>query len=77
MKIKVRYQDKDGNEKYKIYDDEPTARKAKKWLLDNGYENVDMAVVLPKRVNALLRRKTPSQRLRRCLMAQTSAPCRP
>lgn len=48
MKIKVRYQDKQGNDKYKIYDDEPTARKAKKWLLDNGYDNVDMAVVIIK-----------------------------
>lgn len=51
MKIKVRYQDKDGNERHKIYDDEPTARKAKQWLLDNGYEGVDMAVVIVRTVH--------------------------
>lgn len=44
-KIMVRWTDKDGKERSKVYDDEPTAQKAKKWLIDNGTDTVDIAIV--------------------------------
>lgn len=33
----------------RIYDDENVARKAKKWLMENGAQNVDIAVRINKK----------------------------
>ena len=40
----VRWIDKENNKKRKVYDDYQVAIKAKKWLADNGIDNVDIAV---------------------------------
>lgn len=40
----VRWTDAEGKNHSKSYDDEPAARKAKQWLLDNGAVSVDVAV---------------------------------
>ncbi len=42
----VRWTDKDGTVKNKDYSDLMTARKAQKWVEDNGGIDVDIAVVL-------------------------------
>ena len=34
---------------YRVYDDESVARQAKKWLMDNGVRNVDIAVRVNKK----------------------------
>lgn len=34
---------------YRVYDDENVARQAKKWLIDNGVRNVDIAVRINKK----------------------------
>ena len=41
----------DGGEKAhsRIYDDENVARKAKKWLMENGAQNIDIAVRINKK----------------------------
>lgn len=44
MQFIVRYTDKDGKKGQKIYDDYSTVIKAKKWLIQNGYIEVDIAV---------------------------------
>lgn len=33
----------------RIYDDENVARKAKKWLMENGAQNIDIAVRINKK----------------------------
>ena len=43
-KFNVRWTDSDNKEHSKVYDDEPTARKAKKWLIEQGALSVDIAV---------------------------------
>ena len=40
----VRWTDSDNKEHLKIYGDETTARKAKKWLIEQGVLSVDIAV---------------------------------
>lgn len=44
VKFVVRWTDADGKNHSKSYDDEPAAKKAKQWLLDNGATSVDVAV---------------------------------
>jgi len=44
LKFVVRWTDKEGGEHRKDYGDEPQARKAKQWLLDNGALSADIAV---------------------------------
>ncbi len=34
---------------YRVYDDESVARQAKKWLMNNGVRNVDIAVRINKK----------------------------
>lgn len=45
----VRWTDKDGNNHSKTYTDEPAARKAKAWVLDNGATSADIAVSMSGR----------------------------
>lgn len=52
VKLAVRWIDKDGKEHRKEYDDEPTARKARDWVLVNGAVSADIAVI--KTVNKTL-----------------------
>lgn len=40
----VRWTDGDGKNHKKGYNDEPAARKAKEWLLNNGATSVDIAI---------------------------------
>lgn len=40
----IRWIDKQGNKNRKTYTDYATALKAKKWLIDGGIDNVDIAV---------------------------------
>ena len=49
MKLLVRWTDKEGNNQSKEYDDYKTATKARDWLLDNGANDADIAVIMPKR----------------------------
>ena len=44
----VRWND-EGKAHSRIYDDENVARKAKKWLMENGAQNVDIAVRINKK----------------------------
>lgn len=45
MKLIVRWTDNEGKEHSKEYDDEATAAKAKKWLIENGITAVDIAII--------------------------------
>ena len=45
-KLILRWTDQDGKPQSKRYDDEQSARKAKKWLLDRGALQVDIAIVI-------------------------------
>ena len=45
----LRWTDDKGNEQTKEYTDEPTARKAKAWLLEHGAKDVDIAIRLKTR----------------------------
>ena len=49
-KYSVRWTNKDGITKSKVYDDYSTALKAQKWLLENNAENIDIAVKLEDKV---------------------------
>lgn len=49
LKFVVRWTDRDGKNHSKEYGDDPSARKAKQWLLDNGALSVDVAVSMGKR----------------------------
>ena len=40
----LRWTDDKGNQQTKEYTDEPTARKAKAWLLERGVTDVDIAI---------------------------------
>lgn len=44
----VRWNDR-GKAHSRIYDDENVARKAKKWLMENGAQNIDIAVRINKK----------------------------
>ena len=44
----VRWND-GGKAHSRIYDDENVARKAKKWLMENGAQNIDIAVRINKK----------------------------
>lgn len=46
----VRWIDDKGLNHKKSYDDEKTARKAADWLVDNGADRVDVAVVVEQEV---------------------------
>lgn len=41
----VRWQDDRGEDRNKTYDDYATAQKAYKWLMNNGVEIVDIAIL--------------------------------
>lgn len=43
LKFVVRWE-MNGEEQSKEYDDEPTAKKAKAWLIERGATNIDIAV---------------------------------
>jgi len=45
----LRWTDDKGNQQVKEYTDEPTARKARDWLLEHGATNVDIAIRLETR----------------------------
>ena len=45
----VRWNDGGGRPHSRIYDDENVARKAKKWLMENGAQNIDIAVRINKK----------------------------
>lgn len=45
----VRWNDGGGEAHSRIYDDENVARKAKKWLMENGAQNIDIAVRINKK----------------------------
>ncbi len=45
----VRWTDKDGKHHSKQYSDEPAAKKAKAWLVDNGADSIDIAVAVGKK----------------------------
>lgn len=45
----VRWNDVGGKAHSRIYDDENVARKAKKWLMENGAQNIDIAVRINKK----------------------------
>lgn len=49
LKFVVRWTDKEGKNHSKTYGDEPAARKAKTWLLDNGAVSVDIAIAMGDR----------------------------
>ena len=49
LKFIVRWSDQEGKNHRKEYDDEPAARKAKQWLLDNGAASADIAVQMGSR----------------------------
>ena len=44
LKFVVRWSDQESKNHRKEYNDEPAARKAKQWLLDNGATSADIAV---------------------------------
>lgn len=46
LSFTVRWTDKEGMNHSKTYGDEPAAKKAKQWLLDNGAVSVDIAVAI-------------------------------
>ena len=46
MELKLSWKDKDGNEHSRTYQDQREAYKAKKWLVDNGALDIDIAVVM-------------------------------
>ena len=45
----VRWNDGGGKAHSRIYDDENVARKAKKWLMENGAQNIDIDVRINKK----------------------------
>lgn len=49
LKFVVRWTDTDGKNHSKDYGDEPSARKAKAWLLERGAVSVDIAVSMGDR----------------------------
>ena len=53
----VRWDD-GGRAHSRIYDDENVARKAKKWLMENGAQNIDIAV----RINKILDSRIEGER---------------
>lgn len=42
----VKWQDADGKHRSRAYDTDPEAKRAEKWLKDNGAANIDIAVRL-------------------------------
>lgn len=46
IKYVVRWTDQNGQNRRREYDDEPTARKARDWIQENGDEDADYAVIL-------------------------------
>ena len=44
IKLVVRWNDKEGKSHRREYDDEPKARKARDWLMENGASDVDIAI---------------------------------
>lgn len=46
VKYSVRWTDASGEHHTKQYDKEPDARKARKWLDENGATSVDIAIVI-------------------------------
>lgn len=49
IKFAVRWTDQDGKRQRKEYNDQRTAYKALKWVIDNGGVDADVAVLLPKK----------------------------
>lgn len=45
MKLSVRWTDQDGKERRKEYDNQADAVKARDWLLNNGADDADIAVI--------------------------------
>lgn len=59
VKFSVRWNDANNKPQHKIYDTEQYARKARKWLEDNGAVSVDIAIIVSGR-ETVIPEKTPS-----------------
>lgn len=59
VKFSVRWNDANNKPQHKIYDTEQNARKARKWLEDNGAVSVDIAIIVSGR-ETVIPEKTPS-----------------
>lgn len=61
VKFVVRWNDAEGNPKRKEYATEQDARKARKWLEDNGAEAVDIALIIAGRQMTMQDKKPPTE----------------
>ena len=61
VKFVVRWNDADGNPRRKEYATEQDARKARKWLEDNGAEAVDIALIMVSRQMTMQDKKPPTE----------------
>lgn len=61
VKFVVRWNDAGGNPKRKEYVTEQDARKARKWLEDNGAEAVDIALIMGGQQMTMQDKKPPTE----------------
>lgn len=61
VRFVVRWNDAEGNPKRKEYATEQDARKARKWLEDNGAEAVDIALIIAGRQMTMQDKKPPTE----------------
>lgn len=61
VKFVVRWNDAEGNPKRKEYATEQEARKARKWLEENGAASVDIAIVFSGRETVIPEKTPPTE----------------
>ena len=61
VKFVVRWDDAEGNPKRKEYATEQDARKARKWLEDNGAVSVDIAIIVSGRETVIPEKTPPTE----------------
>ena len=61
VKFSVRWNDANDKPQHKVYDTEQDARKARKWLEDNGAASVDIAIVFSGRETVMPEKTPPTE----------------